>query len=58
MFPAMAQFKGMAQFVDGLFDNATEKRFLSAQGAVPLIEPNGGHHAGLTAQLGLSVNVG
>ena len=57
MFPTMAQLKGMTQLMDGLLDNAAEKRFLRVQGIVSLIKPNGGYNAGLTAQLGFAVNM-
>ena len=58
VFAAMAQVKGMAQFMDGFLDNAAQEGLLRVQVAVALIEPNGGHDAGPAAQLRLAVDMG
>ena len=57
MFPAMAQVKGVAQFVDGFLDNTALKGLLCILVAAAFIEPNGGNDAGLTAQLRLAVDM-
>lgn len=54
----MPEIKGVAQFMDSLFDNPVEKYVLRVYGREVLLESTGGYDAGSSTQLCFSVNMG